>query len=216
MEFHTEINEILGYVAAALVLGAFVMRTMIPLRIVAVASNLAFMTYGFFEGLLPVFLLHVILLPVNVYRLVEMMRLTSGVKDAGSAGIGLSWLAPYMTNVDRSAGATLFRKGDDADAVFVVISGRIRLDEFGVEIGPGDMVGEMGVFSTHGKRTTTATCVEACRLHRISGGKVRELALQNPQFGFYLTGIIADRLIEDLGRVKQAAAATPAPAPGTG
>jgi CRP/FNR family transcriptional regulator, cyclic AMP receptor protein len=210
MEFHTEITEIFGYIAAVLVLGAFVMRTMIPLRIIAIVSNLAFMTYGFIGGLLPVLLLHIVLLPVNIYRLTEMLRL---VRDAAPLGTDLSWLAPYMKLVGSPAGTVLFREGDEADAMFLLISGRIRLDEFAVEIGPGEVVGEMGVFSSHGKRTATATCLADCSLHRITRDKVRELAMQNPQFGFYLIGIISDRLIVDLDKIKQgAAAAVPAAA----
>ena len=46
-----------GYVASALVLAAFYMRTMIPLRIVALCSNVAFLIYGIGLALTPVWLL---------------------------------------------------------------------------------------------------------------------------------------------------------------
>ena len=45
--------EITGYVASALVLATFWMRTMIPLRIVALGSNIAFIIYGIVGGLVP-------------------------------------------------------------------------------------------------------------------------------------------------------------------
>jgi hypothetical protein len=63
-----------GYVAAALVLAAFCMREMVPLRVVALCSNLAFIAYGLALGLVPVWLLHALLLPMNCYRLLEAMR----------------------------------------------------------------------------------------------------------------------------------------------
>jgi len=45
------------------------MKDMLHLRIVAVASNVAFLAYGVALGLIPVWLLHLVLLPVNVIRL---------------------------------------------------------------------------------------------------------------------------------------------------
>ena len=38
--------ELSGYLASALVFLAFYMKTMIPLRVVGILSNVAFMTYG--------------------------------------------------------------------------------------------------------------------------------------------------------------------------
>jgi len=47
---------------------------MVPLRLVALCSNLAFITYGCALGLTPIWLLHALLLPVNGCRLVEAAR----------------------------------------------------------------------------------------------------------------------------------------------
>jgi CRP/FNR family cyclic AMP-dependent transcriptional regulator len=191
--------EIFGYVASGLVLATFTMRTMIPLRILGIASNVAFILYGYLDGLIPVIALHAILLPLNVYRLAEMQRLVREIKEAGSAKASdLHWLLPFMHPVSRDPGATLFRKGDNADAMYLLTDGRIRLSEFDVEVQPGEVVGEIGLFSPQGTRTATALCVEGCRLQCITRERVRELALQNPRFGFYLLGIVASRLIEDL------------------
>lgn len=68
-------SDKIGYVAAGLVLLAFCQKRMIPLRLAALGSNLAFFAYGFALGLAPVWFLHAILLPVNVGRLIEAMRL---------------------------------------------------------------------------------------------------------------------------------------------
>jgi hypothetical protein len=66
--------DVIGYLAAALVLVAFYQRRMVPLRIVAIASNLAFIAYGLALGLTPVWALHVILLPLNARRLEQAWR----------------------------------------------------------------------------------------------------------------------------------------------
>ena len=189
------IGEVFGYVAAGLVLATFSMRTMVPLRFIGIASNVAFIVYGFIDGLYPVLVLHALLLPLNLYRLAEIRRL---IREVEAADSGLRVLLPFMSPVTRPAGATLFRNGDDAVDMFLLTEGRIRLEEFGVDIVPGEVIGEIGVFSPGGKRTATAVCVEDCRLQRITRDRVRELVFQNPRFGFYLLGLIASRLVEDL------------------
>jgi hypothetical protein len=65
-------TDAIGYLAAALVLAAFWMRSMSSLRYVAIASNLAFIAYGYIGDLMPVLLLHILMLPVNVLRLAEL------------------------------------------------------------------------------------------------------------------------------------------------
>ena len=72
--------DILGYIAGCLVLAAFCMPSIIPLRVLAILSNLAFIGYGYFKCVMPVLLLHAVLLPVNTYRLgqaVQAMRVTT-------------------------------------------------------------------------------------------------------------------------------------------
>ena len=59
----------IGYLASALVLTAFCMKEIVPLRLISVCSNVAFLIYGVALGLLPVWLLHAVLLPINVWRL---------------------------------------------------------------------------------------------------------------------------------------------------
>ena len=66
--------DAIGYFAAALVLVAFYQRHMIPLRVAALGSNLAFIAYGLALGLIPVWLLHAVLLPVNIKRLLEALH----------------------------------------------------------------------------------------------------------------------------------------------
>ena len=69
-----EIAETLGYLASGLVLVTFGMRSMLPMRTVAIASNLAFIAYGLSLGLTPIWVLHGILLPLNAYRLLELHK----------------------------------------------------------------------------------------------------------------------------------------------
>ena len=52
----------------------FGMRTMLPMRLLAICSNLAFISYGLSLGLTPVWALHGIFLPLNLYRLRELRQ----------------------------------------------------------------------------------------------------------------------------------------------
>jgi len=58
--------------AALMVLATFCMDTIVPLRGLAIASNLLFILYGIAGQLYPVLLLHAVLLPVNIVKIVRL------------------------------------------------------------------------------------------------------------------------------------------------
>lgn len=70
-------DQLFGYLACALVLTTFAMRSMQGLRYVAILSNIAFIYYAGALGLMPIFILHAVLLPLNLWRLVELWSNTS-------------------------------------------------------------------------------------------------------------------------------------------
>ena len=67
-------HELIGYLASLLVLMTFCMSGMVALRSVAIASNVAFIGYAALAGISPVLVLHALLLPMNVCRLLEAVR----------------------------------------------------------------------------------------------------------------------------------------------
>jgi hypothetical protein len=67
-------GDVMGWLAAALTLLAFLMRSMTALRIVAIAANLCFILYGTMSWAYPILVLHIALLPCNVLRLCELWR----------------------------------------------------------------------------------------------------------------------------------------------
>jgi len=85
-----------GFAAASLVLATFCMRSMNALRWVAIASNVAFIVYGYLGGLAPVLLLHVLLLPVNLYRLAQL-RSVRAQSDPPQAGRRDADSSPFST-----------------------------------------------------------------------------------------------------------------------
>jgi hypothetical protein len=82
----TLVTEALGYVAAGLVFAAFCAQRMALLRAIAIASNVAFIGYGFLDGLMPILILHSAMLPVNIRRYRQSVRGRCGTTtaDAGT------------------------------------------------------------------------------------------------------------------------------------
>lgn len=66
-------NDFVGYLAAGLVLATFCVNSMNALRVLAIASNVAFVTYAYLTNLTPVLLLHAVLLPINLCRLAQSL-----------------------------------------------------------------------------------------------------------------------------------------------
>ncbi len=72
--------NITGFLASALVLMTFLMKDMRTLRIIAILSNVAFIAYGALDWLPPVLCLHMLLLPLNVFRLKEIRKQESEIQ----------------------------------------------------------------------------------------------------------------------------------------
>lgn len=82
MTYVHHLNDWLGYVASALVLITFSARSITTLRIVAIASNVMFVAYAVSAQLPPVLLLHLLLLPLNMWRLVQAAHSRRSVRRA--------------------------------------------------------------------------------------------------------------------------------------
>ena len=207
----TELAEplaIVAYVFAGLgislvVVSAFV-RTMIPLRWLAVGSNVGFLVYGALHPSVIPFLIAATLLPINLYRTREMIRLTRRVtKAAASSDLSGLWLKPYMKAKRFKAGTTLFHKGDLAEHLYLLADGRMELADIGQQLQPGKLFGEIAFFSPSRRRTHTARCIDDCTVLMIDETTVKELYFQNPSFGFHLIGLVAGRLSSDVERLEK-------------
>ena len=66
---------LVGYFAACLVFATFCTTRMMPLRALAIASNIAFIGYGCLGELWPILILHTAMLPLNIHRLRQEMLL---------------------------------------------------------------------------------------------------------------------------------------------
>lgn len=198
--------EILGYFGASLTITVYSMKRMIPLRIIGICANCVFITYGFLAAVYPQLLLHAVLLPINLFRLREMVQLIGKVKGASQGDLNMEWLKPYMKRRTAKQGEVLFRKGDVSSDMFYTLTGRYRLNEIGLDLEPGQVVGEIGLIAPDNKRTLTLECIEEGDLLTISYDHVKELYFQNPEFGFYFLQLVSKRLFKDIERLQQRAA----------
>ena len=190
-------------VAGVLQVSSSFVKTMVPLRWFGVLSNIGFLGFGILHPNWVMALMHGVLLPMNCARLVEMTRLTRRVRAATrSADRSGLWLRPYMKQSRMKAGEVVFRQGDDADHLYILVQGRVDFPENGASIGPGEMFGEIAFFSPERKRTLSARCGTDCVLLSINQSTVRELYYQNPGFGFEIVGLVAGRLSADISRLR--------------
>lgn len=189
--------ELIGYLACGLVFLTFCMKGMLQLRVIAVASNIAFLIYGAVAELIPIFVLHATLLPLNLYRTVQKVNEIRSIRTAMEGRAEIDALIPFMTRKRLPKDSVLFRKGDVADAIYFLANGKLLIPELQKTISPGALVGEMGIFRPDKDRTASVVCKTECELYEISQDNVEKLCLDNPQFGLFLTKLIASRLIAE-------------------
>lgn len=201
--------DILGYAAALMVFITFCMKTMIWLRIAAAASNIAFIGYGLGADLYPILVLHVVLLPMNLFRLWENLVLARRIRKATREDPTVQMLLPFMRPLDVKSGETVFRKGDEADRLFYVQKGTISIEEFDKLIEAGDVFGEIGLFSRNQSRTATARAIGDVELCEIDRETVLRIYQEHPEFGLILARLVTDRLVENqTNLLKRLSAAT--------
>jgi len=191
-----------GYAAVVSSVITSYMRTMIPLRMVSIICNSLFITYASFGSVYPTLILNLILLPLNAYRLREMIELTRKVEAAASGDRSFDWLKPFMARKRFAVGDVLFRKGDEADALFYTISGAFRLKETGIVIPAGQVVGELALLAPDKRRTQTLECVEVGEVMVATYAQVKQIYYQNPEFGFHFLELTSARLFQNIARLE--------------
>ncbi len=200
-----------GVAGLLVIISAFV-KTMIPLRWLAVASNVGFIVYGLAHPLPLMVALHAVLLPVNLVRVWQMIRLTRRVAAVSVDAQQLQvWLRPYMRARRLKAGATIFSSGEVARRLYFVVSGEVELPEVGRRLGAGQMFGEIAFFAPDRRRTSSARCASDCVLLSIDENTFTQLVYQNPDFGLQVVRLIAQRLTDDVRRLRARDAAQEAP-----
>lgn len=186
--------EVVGVAAAAASLYAAHAKTIIPLRVAAIVANLLAMAYSFMHGTYPTFALNAALLPLNAWRLHQMLKLIRDIGAAIEHDMNVDWLLKYMRPKRYKAGDLMMERGEYATEAFYIVSGEVEIVEINQIRGAGTLLGEIGLFTPDGKRIMTVRCKTDVQAATMGYDQFKELYFQNPQFGFRLLHLIVARM----------------------
>ncbi len=194
------IANICALVGAIFFVATLLTRTMVPLRVSNMISNVFFMAFGALAGDIRTFLVFLLLLPINAIRLRQMLNLVKKARNAVRGETSMEWLKPFMTQRKYRQGDVLCKKGDVANEMFLTGSGKLLVTELAIELPPGSPVGELGFLTPNNRRTATVECTEAAQVLTITYERLLELYFQNPQFGYYFLVVTSQRLLQNIAR----------------
>ena len=176
---------------------------LIPLRIAGIASALCFLCAGIFARSFPPIFLYSLLLPLNIFRLRQMMELIKKVRAAASSDLTMDWLEPFMKKRGYRKGDVLFRKGDLADEMFLAAKGKFLVSDLGIELRPGQILWRDGGADIRlAPDRIGRTAPRPGHVLVINYDQVRELYFENPEFGLYFLRLVGERLLHGIKRVE--------------
>src|SRR4051812_21687175 len=202
--------NILALLGGIFLISAFVVRTIVPMRVLCIVSVVVCLGAAIFAGSIQHFLMYFLALPVNIIRLVQIRKLVKKARSSARGDLSMDWLRPFMMPRHYQKGDVLFRKGDDATEMFLTVSGKFLVTEIGIEIPPGGILGELGFVSPKNQRTQSVECSEDGEALSISYEKLHEIYFQNPEFGYYFLRLTTDRLFQNHARLASLAEETKA------
>jgi len=194
--------NLFALIGAIFFVATLLMQTMVPLRVANMIGCAFFAGFGALAGNITTFLMYLLLLPINAYRLRQMLTLVRKARTATQGDTSLEWLKPFMTQRKYRKGDVLFKKDDVANEMFMTITGKFLVKEIDVELPPGRIMGELGFLSPENRRTATVECLEDGQVLMITYEKLLEIYFQNPQFGYYFLVLTSQRLLENIARLE--------------
>jgi len=189
-------------VGAIFFVATLLTQTMVPLRVANMIGCAFFVGFGALAGNVSTFLLYLLLLPINAFRLRQMLNLVKKARSATQGDTSMEWLKPFMTERKYRKGDIVCKKDDPADEMFLTVTGNFLVTEIGVELPPGRLMGELGFLSPNNRRTATVECTQDGLVLTITYEKLLEIYFQNPQFGYYFLVLTSQRLLENISRLE--------------
>jgi CRP-like cAMP-binding protein len=114
----------------------------------------------------------------------------------------LSAIVQVGDRVTFDPGQSMVEQGDQADAMYVVLSGAAEVDVGGRfhSLGPGAFFGEMALISSK-RRMATVKAVEPVEALRIPAAGFRDFLLEHPSVSVAMLEAMVDRLREVQDRI---------------
>jgi CRP-like cAMP-binding protein len=110
-------------------------------------------------------------------------------------------VAALCQQVDLVIGQVLFEAGEVGDALFVVVSGSVRVmrgNQQVARLGTGECVGEMGALDLE-PRSATVVAVEPTRLIRLERNDLMDLLTDYPELMRSLAAMLVQRIRKAAG-----------------
>jgi hypothetical protein len=193
-------------VGAIFFVATLLTHTMVPLRVANMIGCSFFACFGALTGSITTFLLYLLMVPINAYRLRQMLVLVKKARSATQGDTSMEWLKPFMTERKYRKGDVLFKRDDAANEMLLTVTGKFLVKEINVELPPGRLMGELGFLTPDNRRTATIECIEDGHVLTITYEKLLEIYFQNPQFGYYFLVLTSQRLLENIARLETAIA----------
>lgn len=128
---------------------------------------------------------------------IERVALLHGVHFfSGLPGHVLAALAQHTDEVDVPGGHVLMTEGEEADCLYVIARGGVRVDGGGrllAELGPGEVVGELAALLPR-PRSATVTTTEPSLFLRVGADAIDELLLDHPAAARAMIDVLVRRL----------------------
>ena len=80
-----------------------------------------------------------------------------------------------MKTATWKAGEIIFKRGDYADCIYMLVSGKVRLEEIDHVLESGDLFGEIGLFSPAHERTQSARAISDVELLWLTESELAEV-----------------------------------------
>src|SRR4051812_7434978 len=193
-------------VGAIFFVATLLTQTMVPLRVANMFGCAFFAIFGALTASVTTFLLYFLMVPINAYRLRQMLVLVKKARSATKGDTSLEWLKPFMTERKYRKGDILFKKDDAAHEMLLTVTGKFLVKEINIELPPGRLMGEFGFLTPDNRRTATIECIEDGHVLTITYDKLLEIYFQNPQFGYYFLVLTSQRLLENIARLEASVA----------
>src|ERR1700760_1771433 len=208
--------NLFALIGAIFFVATLLTQTMVPLRVANMFGCAFFAGFGALSANISTFLLYFLMVPINAFRLRQMLNLVKMARSATEGDASMEWLKPFMTERKYRKGDVLFKKDDNADEMFLTMTGNFLVKEIGVELPPGRLMGELGFLSPDNRRTATIECIEDGHVLTITYEKLLEIYSQSPQYGYSFLVLTSQRLLDNLARAEASLAQCKAAAQATG
>ena len=126
----------------------------------------------------------------------------------------LADIAALLEEIEVAVGETIFHKGDLGDSLYIIITGKLRVDDGDHLLNyldESDVFGEMALLDAE-PRVASVTAVEPTRLLRLDQGPFYELIVDRPEVAIGLIHVLTGHLrarVRDVTELNARMAALP-------